>query len=80
MRNLITGGAGFIGSHLSEALLARGDEAVSYTHLDVYKRQGMALLAMRGVRRDLIPLAGLFTVLPAGALIMSCLLYTSRCV
>ncbi|MGA8230734.1 MAG: O-antigen ligase family protein [Candidatus Acidiferrales bacterium] len=31
----------------------------------------MALLAMRGVRRDLIPLAGLFTVLPIGALIMS---------
>jgi UDP-glucose 4-epimerase len=33
MRVLITGGAGFIGSHLTEALLARGDEVYSIDNL-----------------------------------------------
>jgi len=28
VRALITGGAGFIGSHLAERLLARGDEVI----------------------------------------------------
>lgn len=34
LRYLITGGAGFIGSHLSEALLARGDHVVALDNLD----------------------------------------------
>ena len=33
MRYLITGGAGFIGSHLSERLLARGDRVVLLDNL-----------------------------------------------
>src|SRR5438270_4895604 len=33
MRVLITGGAGFIGSHLTEALLARGDEVFAIDNL-----------------------------------------------
>jgi len=36
MRYLITGGAGFIGSHLADALLARGDEVVCVDNFNNY--------------------------------------------
>jgi UDP-glucuronate 4-epimerase len=53
MRVLLTGGAGFIGSHLGERLLARGDELVVLDNFnDFYspaiKRENIALL--RGAR------------------------------
>ena len=36
MRVLVTGAAGFIGSNLSERLLARGDEVLGYDNLNAY--------------------------------------------
>lgn len=36
MRILVTGAAGFIGSRLSEQLLARGDEVLGYDNLNDY--------------------------------------------
>ncbi len=59
MRSLVTGGAGFIGSHLAEALLARGDEVVVLDNLvtgrrenlrDVLRHPGLQLLV--GDARD----------------------------
>jgi UDP-glucuronate 4-epimerase len=69
---LVTGGAGFIGSHLAEGLLARGDEVVVLDNLnDFYdpaiKRRNLEVLAARpgfafveGDIRDRETVGGLF--------------------
>ncbi len=45
MRVLIAGGAGFIGSHLSEALLARGDEVIAVDNFISGRPENIAHLA-----------------------------------
>lgn len=44
-RVLITGGAGFIGSHLADALLARGCEVIIYDNLSTGRRENVAQAA-----------------------------------
>ncbi|MEV6152786.1 GDP-mannose 4,6-dehydratase [Nonomuraea sp. NPDC052129] len=45
MRYLLTGGAGFIGSHLTDALLARGDSVVVVDNLSTGRTANLALAA-----------------------------------
>jgi UDP-glucose 4-epimerase len=48
MRALVTGGAGFIGSHLVDALLDRGDEVAVVDDLSTGKRENLAGALARG--------------------------------
>ncbi len=42
MRALVTGGSGFIGSHLADALLARGDEVAVVDNFFTGKQENLA--------------------------------------
>jgi len=44
MNVLITGGAGFIGSHLAERLVGQGDEVVVVDNLSTGRLENIALL------------------------------------
>jgi len=52
MRTLVTGGAGFIGSHLTDALLARGDEVTVLDNLSTGKLENLEAALANGA--DLI--------------------------
>ena len=44
MRYLITGGAGFIGSHLAESLISRGDEVVVLDNLSTGSIENLSII------------------------------------
>jgi UDP-glucose 4-epimerase len=50
MKALVTGGAGFIGSNLVDALLARGDEVVAMDNLVTGKRENLDAALANGAR------------------------------
>lgn len=50
MRTLVTGGAGFIGSHLTDALLARGDEVTVLDNLSTGRRENLEQALAAGAR------------------------------
>ncbi len=60
MRVVVTGAAGFIGSHVSEALLARGDEVVGVDDFDPYYARAIK-------ERNLDPFAGALAVIHLAA-------------
>jgi UDP-glucose 4-epimerase len=60
MRAVVTGGAGFIGSHVADALVARGDEVHVIDNLATGARENVpsgAVLHELDIRDDLSPLA-----------------------
>lgn len=50
MKTLLTGGAGFIGSHLSDALVERGDELTIIDDLSSGSRENLAFALANGAR------------------------------
>src|SRR3954452_22345539 len=48
MKALVTGGAGFIGSHLVDALLERGEQVVALDNLSTGRRENLEQALERG--------------------------------
>ncbi len=54
MRALLAGGGGFIGSHLAEALVARGDEVVVVDDFSTGRRENLAGIVVEVVEHDVV--------------------------
>ena len=80
MRIVVTGAAGFIGSHLCEALVARGDDVLGVDNVDPFYARAVKEQNLEGLRRgprfrlmeadvarDALPLAGVDVVIHLAA-------------
>ncbi len=65
MKSVVTGGAGFIGSHLSDALAARGDEVLVLDDFSSGKRENLASALEAGVSVTELDVADAQAVLAA---------------
>ena len=54
MKSLVTGGAGFIGSHLTDALVARGDEVLVIDDLSTGKHQNLEAALGNGATLEVL--------------------------
>lgn len=70
MRVLVTGGAGFIGSHLVDSLLAQNNEVIALDNLYLGKRSNIAHNignpCFKFIKKDLLDMAGLKKIFELG--------------
>jgi UDP-glucose 4-epimerase len=66
VKTIVTGGAGFIGSHLVDALLARGDEVLVLDDLSLGKRDNLTGALDAGARLEQLDIADSEAFMAAG--------------
>ena len=59
MKALVTGGAGFIGSNLSAALLSKGFEVVVFDNFSTGSKENLASLSLKVIKGDIMDTARL---------------------